>query len=51
MRGHGHVTYEFHLFAPVNIDVSTADRLPIDIYVKRDSTFAMTDIDLTTPAP
>jgi hypothetical protein len=38
------LTYDFHLFTPVNI------ALPTTLTFYRDSTFAMTDIDLA-PAP
>ena len=46
------LTYEFHLFAPFNINIGGRQiGLPATIDVVRDSTYAMTDIDLTTPAP
>jgi len=46
------LTYEFHLFAPFNINIGGRQiGLPATIDVVRDSTYAMTDIDLATPAP
>lgn len=46
------LTYDFHLFAPFNINIGGRQiGLPATIDVVRDSTYAMTDIDLATPAP
>jgi hypothetical protein len=46
------LTYDFHLFAPFNINLGGRQiGLPATIEVVRDSTYAMTDIDLATPAP
>jgi hypothetical protein len=46
------LTYDFHLFAPFNINILGRQiGLPATIEVVRDSTYAMTDIDLATPAP
>ena len=46
------VTYDFHLFAPFNINLMGRQiGLPATIEVVRDSTYAMTDIDLSTPTP
>jgi hypothetical protein len=46
------LTYDFHLFAPVNVEVSgTEIGFPSTITVVRDSTFAITDIDLSAGAP
>ena len=42
------LTYEFHVFAPVHIDVSGNEiGFPSTITIVRDSTFAITDIDLS----
>ena len=46
------LTYDFHLFAPFRINLMGRQiGLPATIDVVRDSTYAMTDIDLATPAP
>jgi hypothetical protein len=46
------LTYAFQLFAPFRINFLGRDiGLPATIDVVRDSTYAMTDIDLATPAP
>jgi hypothetical protein len=46
------LAYEFHAFAPVNIEIfGTRLGLPSTINFQRDSTFAMTDIDLAAPGP
>ena len=46
------LTYEFHVIAPVNFQIMGASiGLPSLITVERDSTFAITDIDLASPAP
>ncbi len=46
------LTYDFHLFAPFNISIGGNQiGLPATIEVVRNSTYAMTDIDLATPAP
>lgn len=43
------MTYDFHLFLPVNFQVMGASiGLPNTITFQRDSTFAITDIDLST---
>lgn len=43
------LSYDFRLLAPLNIDVlGLTIGLPSTIPIERDSTFAMTDIDLTT---
>ncbi len=45
------LTHVFHLFAPVNIEfLGVQVGFPSTITIQRDSTFAMTDIDLA-PAP
>jgi hypothetical protein len=44
------MTYEFHLLAPFNIQFFDKQiGLPSTLTFTRDSTYAMTDIDLTTP--
>jgi len=46
------LTYDFHLFTPTSVEVSgTQIGFPAVITVVRDSTFAITDIDLSPPAP
>jgi TadE-like protein len=47
------LTYEFHLIAPVNFQIMGASiGLPNTITVERDSTYAMTDLDVSaTPPP
>jgi hypothetical protein len=46
------LTYEFHLFIPLNIDVwGTRIGFPSSVTIQRDSTFAMTDIDLAGVTP
>ncbi len=46
------LTYDFRLFAPVNIEFfGVGLGLPSNVTIVRDSTYAMTDIDLATPAP
>lgn len=46
------LTYDFHLFAPFHLNFFGVEfGLPTTIDVVRDSTYAMTDIDLATPAP
>jgi len=46
------LTYDFRLFAPFSINIGGRQiGLPATIEVARDSTYAMTDIDLATPAP
>jgi hypothetical protein len=46
------LTYDFHLFAPVSIEVSGNQiGFPSTITLTRDSTFAITDIDLSAGAP
>ena len=47
------LSYDFHLFAPFNIEAMGVQiGVPSTISFERDSTFAMTDIDLLpTPAP
>ena len=46
------LSYVFHTFAPVNIEFFGRQLgLPSTITFDRDSTFAMTDIDLTAPPP
>jgi hypothetical protein len=47
------LTYQFHLFLPLNIDVlGTRIGFPSTVAIVRDSTFAMTDIDLSAiPTP
>jgi hypothetical protein len=46
------MSYEFHLFAPFHINFFGREfGLPSTVDVVRDSTYAMTDIDLATPAP
>ena len=46
------LTYEFHVFTPVNIEVSGMQiGFPSTITIVRDSTFAITDIDLSPGAP
>ena len=43
------LAFDFHLFAPMGIDFyGVRLGLPASITFVRDSTFAMTDIDLTT---
>lgn len=43
------MTYDFHLFLPVNFQILGASiGLPSTITFQRDSTFAITDIDLST---
>ena len=45
------LTYEFHLFAPVNIQLNNVTiGFPSTITIERESTFAITDIDLS-PTP
>jgi hypothetical protein len=46
------LTHEFQLFAPFNIEImGVSIGLPSTITFQRDSTFAMTDIDLSTATP
>lgn len=46
------LTHQFQLFAPLNIEVlGVRIGLPSTISFQRDSTFAVTDIDLSTGAP
>jgi len=46
------LTYEFHVFTPVNVEVSGMQiGFPSTITIVRDSTFAITDIDLSPGAP
>jgi hypothetical protein len=46
------LTYEFHVFTPVHIEVSGNEiGFPSTITIVRDSTFAITDIDLSPGAP
>lgn len=46
------LTHEFHLFAPIGIDFFDVHLgLPTSITLRRDSTFAMTDIGLTGTSP
>lgn len=46
------LTYEFRLLVPANIDVlGVTIGVPPTITFERDSTFAMTDIDLSAPTP
>ena len=46
------LTHDFHLFAPLGIDFFGIHLgLPTTLTFARDSTFAITDIDITTPAP
>ena len=46
------LAYDFHLIAPFNIDVfGTQVGVPDTIGFERDSTFAITDIELTGTAP
>jgi hypothetical protein len=43
-------TYDFHLFAPVNVQLNNATiGFPSTITIERKSTFAITDIDLSPP--
>jgi hypothetical protein len=45
-------TYDFHLFAPVSIQLNNVSiGFPSTITIQRDSTFAITDIDLSGPIP
>ena len=46
------LTYDFKLIAPLNVEIlGTQFGFPSTITVVRDSTFAMTDIDLATTVP
>ena len=46
------LTYNYRLLVPVNIEMfGTAYGIPSTITFSRDSTFAMTDLSLATPAP
>ena len=46
------LTYDYRLLVPVNIEMfGTAYGIPSTITFSRDSTFAMTDLSLATPAP
>jgi hypothetical protein len=46
------LTHDFHLLAPIGIDFyGVRLGLPDSITFQRDSTFAMTDIDLAVPGP
>jgi hypothetical protein len=46
------LTHEFHLFTPLNVEfLGVQIGFPSTMTFKRDSTFAMTDIDLSTTAP
>jgi Flp pilus assembly protein TadG len=46
------LTYEFHLIMPVNIEImGSTIGFPSVIELRRDSTFAITDIDLSPGAP
>ena len=44
------LNYDFHLLAPLNIEIMGVKYgVPSDIAITRDSTFAMTDIDVAGP--
>jgi len=46
------LTYDFHLLVPANFEVNGIRYgLPATIALTRDSTFAMTDLTIATPAP
>ena len=46
------VTYDFHIVAPMQLDFFGVHLgLPSVLTLQRDSTFAMTDIDVAAPAP
>jgi Flp pilus assembly protein TadG len=46
------LTYDFHLFAPLNVEFfGVRIGFPSTINIQRDSTFAITDIDLSTVTP
>ena len=46
------LTHDFHLLAPIGIDFYDVHLgFPTTITFQRDSTFAMTDIDLAVPGP
>ena len=46
------MSHNFHLFVPFQIDFFGVKLgLPVSLAFQRDSTFAMTDIDVASPAP
>jgi hypothetical protein len=46
------LTYQFHMIAPVNVELlGVTIGFPSTLTFQRDSTFAMTDIDITMPPP
>jgi Flp pilus assembly protein TadG len=46
------LAYDFHLFSPFNLEIAGVRiGLPSTFHIQRDSTFAMTDIDLSPARP